>query len=152
MHRYWGDINFVLILRKNLEKSWSRQNLCKFVSIIFLTPIFIAFKKRMYICIRGFNIYIIQKNILNLTLIMCCLKILNSIPRFSILFKENLRNYFWDFFQDDFHFFECESDRRKSDNIRTPQPVHHFGIYHQVVSRYAGHAISRCVSFAFPWK
>lgn len=135
VHGNRNQIQISITLRKNLKKLWSRENLSKILSIIFLTPIFIPFKKRMYICIRGFNIYIIQKNILNFTLIMCCLKILNLIPRFSILFKENLRNYFSDFFQDDFHFFECESERRKSDKIRTPQPVQPFGIYHHDVSR-----------------
>ena len=67
-------------------------------------------------------------------------------------FEKDTWDYFDDFGEEDFHVLESESDTKKSERTRTHHPVHQFGIYPHTVSRYAGHAISRWVSFAFPWK
>lgn len=54
--------------------------------------------------------------------------------------------------KDTLHTYLEDCEIRNSESIFTHQPVPPFGIYPYVVSRYAGPAMSRCVSFAFPWK
>ena len=95
----------------------------------------------------------IKIKILDFLLIMTRFNLIRPKRRCLFFFFEKYeRDYFSDFGEECFHFLEFGRERRKSERIRTHQPVHHFGIYPHVVSRYAGHAISRCVSFAFPWK
>lgn len=151
MHRNRNYIDSLSFWQRS-ENSRLWKKFSKNISIFSFWTIFVCLKHWVNISVWSNNIYLIHKNIRDFLIIMFCFISKITLNFLIRSLKENIRNYFRDLWEDWFHFLADWHVRRKSERIRTHHPVHHFGIYPHTVSRYAGHAISRWVSFAFPWK